>query len=194
MWRIQILISSSRAGRLINPRAAPQPSICANWDIVEIFPIRTHQTWDNLNKQQRHFQEHARSADRDVIWNLEFEHLSILFSPLRRFVASPLTLNYDHAHTAAADEANCRTEPCCGDMHARHRNCKLPDAPKARSSRGCSPSSTDRSSGDGGWGSALAGRNYCSRMMRESFELTLDSLLQGKDFLISVCIKFFFFK
>lgn len=168
MWRIQILISSSRDWLI--PLRSSQPSICANWDIFEIFPIRTHQTWDNLNKQQRHFQEHARSADRDVIWNLDIWTLkNFLLSPLRRFVASPLTLNYDHAHTAAAGEANCRTEPCCGGKHERRTSCRLPDAPKARSSRDCSRSSTGRSSGGGAWGSALAGRNYCSKRMRESF-------------------------
>lgn len=171
MWRIQILISSFRGPDWLILRA-PQPSICANWDIVKIFPSRTHQTWDNLNKQQRHFQEHARSVDRDVIWNLDIWTLeNFILLLLRLFVASPLTLNYDHAHTVAVIAANCRTEPCCDDMHAQHTSCSQ-DAPMAPPSTNCSPSSTNHSFGGDVSGSALAGRNYCSKRMRGSFWLT----------------------
>lgn len=37
---------------------------------IKIFKS-THQTLDNLNKQPPHFLKHARSVDRDAIWNVD---------------------------------------------------------------------------------------------------------------------------
>lgn len=138
----------------------------------------THQTSDNLNKQQPHFLKHARFVDRDAIWNLDNSTLKNFPSSLSAFVASRLTLNYDH--TAAVTEVNCHIEPCCGDMHAQRKiHNEQRCAPKVLPNRGHSRTSTSHSSGDGGPGSVLVVRSCCSRTKRESFERTLDFLLEN---------------
>jgi hypothetical protein len=46
---------------------------------AQIKILSTHQTSDNLNMLLPHFLKHARSVDRDAIWNVD--DLRILLAP-----------------------------------------------------------------------------------------------------------------